>query len=67
MRFRRIIRENLMNCSDVYGTNIFNEGIIMSTRVVSGYRDRVCGEFDRPVFKSDCPQYEADAESTDVK
>ena len=67
MRFRRIIRTKLMDCSDVYGTNIFNEGIIMSTREVSGCRDRICGEFDRPMFKSDCPQYEADAESTDVK
>ena len=53
--------------SDVYGIDIFNEGITMSIREVSLCRDRVCGAFDRPVFKSDCPQYAADTESTDVK
>ena len=56
-----------MQRSDVYGTDIFNDGSTMSTRKVSGCRDRVCGKFDRPLFKCDCPQYEADAESTDVK
>ena len=67
MSFRRIIRAQMMQRSDVYGTDIFNYGITMSTREVSGCRDRVCGKFDKPVFTCDCPQYEADAESTDVK
>ena len=67
MSFRRIIRAQMMQRSDVYGTDIFNYGITMSTREVSGCRDRVCGKFDKPVFTCDCPQYEADAESTGVK
>ena len=56
-----------MQRSDVYGTDIFNDGITASIREVSPCRDRVCGEFDAPVGKVDCPQYAADAESTDVK
>ena len=67
MGFRRIIRAQMMQRSDVYATEIFNYGITMSTREVSGCRDRVCGKFDKPVFTNDCPQYEADAESTGVK
>ena len=69
MAFRRKIqRAQMLQRSDVYGTNIFNDGITMSTRKVSTYsRDRVCGEFDIPVNKVDCPQYAADAESTGVK
>ena len=67
MGFRRIKRAKMVQQSDVYGIDIFNEGITMSIREVSLCRDRVCGEFDRPVFKSDCPQYAADTESTDVK
>ena len=68
MGFRRKIeRSKMVKRSDVYGTDIFNDGITMSTRKVSGCRDRVCGKFDRPLFKCDCPQYEADAESTGVK
>ena len=68
MAFRRKIqRAQMMQRSDVYGTDIFNYGITMSTREVSGCRDRVCGKFDKLVFRCDCPQYEADAESTDVK
>ena len=68
MAFRRKIQcAQMMQRSDVYGTDIFNDGITMSTREVSPYRDRVCGKFDRPLFKCDCPQYEADAESTGVK
>ena len=47
--------------------DIFNDGITMSTREVSGCRDKICGKFDMPKLKCDCPQYEADAESTDVK
>ena len=57
----------MMQRSDVYGTDIFNYGITMSTREVSGCRDRVCGKFDKPVFTNDCPQYAADTESTGVK
>ena len=57
----------MMQRSDVYGTDIFNYGITMSTREVSGCRDKICGKFDMPKLKCDCPQYEADAESTDVK
>ena len=64
---RKIERAQMMQRSDVYGTDIFNDGITASIREVSAYRDRTCGEFDEPVFKVDCPQYEADAESTDVK
>ena len=56
-----------MQRSDVYGTDIFNDGITMSTREVSGCRDKNCGLFDDPVLKVDCPQYAADAESTGVK
>ena len=64
---RKIERAQMMQRSDVYGTDIFNDGITSSIREVSPYRDRVCGEFDDPVLKVDCSQYEADAESTDVK
>ena len=64
---RKIERAQMMQRSDVYGTDIFNDGITMSTREVSPYRDRSCGEFDDPVLKVDCPQYAADAESTGVK
>ena len=68
MSFRRKLeRAQMMQRSDVYGTDIFNDGITASIREVSPCRDRVCGEFDVPVGKVDCPQYEADAESTDVK
>ena len=68
MAFRRKIeRAQMMERSDVYGTDIFNDGITMSTREVSGCRDKICGKFDMPKLKCDCPQYEADAESTDVK
>ena len=64
---RKIERAQMMQRSDVYGTDIFNDGITASIREVSPCRDRVCGEFDVPVGKVDCPQYEADAESTGVK
>ena len=64
---RKLERAQMMQRSDVYGTDIFNDGITASIREVSAYRDRTCGEFDEPVFKVDCPQYEADAESTGVK
>ena len=64
---RKIERAQMMQQSDVYGTDIFNDGITASIREVSAYRDRVCGEFDDPVLKVDCPQYEADAESTGLK
>ena len=68
MGFRRKIeRSKMVKRSDVYGTDIFNDDVTISNREVSPYRDRVCGEFDAPVGKVDCPQYEADAESTDVK
>ena len=68
MAFRRKIqRAQMMQRSDVYGTDIFNDGITMSTREVSGCRDKICGKFDMPKLKCDCPQYEADAESTGVK
>ena len=68
MSFRRkISRARMMQRSDVYGTYIFNDGITMSTREVSGYRDMGCGMFDIPKLKVDCPQYEADAESTGLK
>ena len=64
---RKLERAQMMQRSDVYGTDIFNDGITMSTREVSGCRDRACGKFDIPKLKCDCPQSEADAESTDVK
>ena len=64
---RKIERAQMMQRSDVYGTDIFNDGITSFIREVSAYRDRMCGKFDVPVGKCDCPQYEADAESTDVK
>ena len=64
---RKIERAQMMERSDVYGTDIFNDGITASIREVSAYRNRVCGEFDDPVLKVDCPQYAADAESTGVK
>ena len=64
---RKIERANMMQHSDVYGTYIFNDGVTATTREVSGCRDRVCGKFDMPKLKCDCPQYEVDAESTDVK
>lgn len=68
MAFRRKIqRAQMLQRSDVYGTDIFNDGITMSTREVSGCRDKVCGKFDMPKLKCDCPQYAADAESTGVK
>ena len=68
MSFRRKIeRAKMMQHSDVYGTDIFNAGVTASTREVSAYRDWVCGKFDIPKLKCDCPQYEADAESTGVK
>ena len=58
----------MMQRSDVYGTDIFNAGVTASTREVSAYsRDRMCGLFDMPKLKVDCPQYEVDAESTGVK
>ena len=53
--------------SDVYGTDIINDRVTISTRKVSVYRDRLCGKFDRPKLKYDCSQYAADAESTGVK
>ena len=64
---RKIERAQMMQRSDVYGTDIFNDGITASIREVSPCRDRVCGEFDVPVGKVDCPQYAVDAESTGVK
>ena len=69
MRFRRKIeRSKMVKRSDVYGTDIFNDDVTISNRIVSAYsRDMVCGKFDRPVFNSDCQQYEADAESAGVK
>ena len=68
MAFRRKIqRAQMMQRSDVYGTDIFNDGITMSTREVSAYRDMGCGMFDIPKLKCDCPQYAADAESTGLK
>ena len=68
MAFRRKIqRAQMMQRSDVYGTDIFIDGITMSTREVSVCRDNICGKFDMPKLKCDCPQYAADAESTDVK
>ena len=70
MRFRRKIErvKMMMQLSDVYGTNVFNNGVTTSIRKVSAYsRDKNCGLFDNPVLKVDCPQYAADAESTGVK
>ena len=68
MGFRRKIeRSKMVKRSDVYGTDIFNDGVTISNRIVSAYRDWVCGEFDDPWFKNECTQYAADAESTDVK
>ena len=65
---RKIERANMMQHSDVYGTYIFNDGVTASTREVSVYcRDKICGKFDMPKLKCDCPQSEADAESTDLK
>ena len=68
MGFRRKIeRSKMVKRSDVYGTDIFNDGVTISNRIVSAYRDWVCGDFDDPVLKVDCEQYEADAESTGLK
>ena len=69
MSFRRKIeRAQMMQNSDVYGTYIFNAGVTATTREVSSYsRDIMCGLFDKPKIKCDCPQYEVDAESTGVK
>ena len=64
---RKLERAQFMQRSDVYGTDIFNDGITMSTREVSGCRDKICGKFDMPKLKCDCPQYAADTESTGVK
>lgn len=64
---RKILRAQMAHRSDVYGTEVINDGVTMSTREVSAYRDSECGEFDKMVFTSDCPQYAADAESTGVK
>ena len=68
MRYRmKIARAQMMQRSDVYGTDIFNDGVTISTRKVSVFRDFMCGEFDTPNFKCDSPQYAADTESTRVK
>ena len=70
MSFRRKIErvKMMMQLSDVYGTNVFNNGVTTTIRKVSAYsRDKNCGLFDNPVLKVDCPQYAADAESTGVK
>ena len=70
MRFRRKIErvKMMMQLSDVYGTNVFNNGVTTTIRKVSAYsRDKNCGLFDNLVLKVDCPQYAADAESTGVK
>ena len=68
MGFRRKIeRSKMVKRSDVYGTDIFNDGVTISNRIVSAYRDWVCGDFDDPWFKNECTQYAADAESTNVK
>ena len=70
MGFRRKIERSkiIMDFSDVYGTYVLNNGVTTSIRKVSAYsRDKNCGLFDNPVLKVDCPQYAADAESTDVK
>ena len=65
---RKIERAQMMQQSDVYGTDIFNDGVTTSIREVSAYsRDKMCGLFDDPVLKVDCEQYEADAESTGLK
>ena len=39
---RKIERAQMMERSDVYGTDIFNDGITASIREVSPCRDRVC-------------------------
>ena len=67
--FRRKIERSkvVMTRSDVYGTDIFNDDVTISNRIVSAYRDWVCGDFDDPWFKNECAQYDADAESTGVK
>ena len=70
MSFRRKIERSkmIMDYSDVYGTYVINNGVTVSTREVSAYsRDRMCGLFDGPLLKVDCPQYAVDAESTGVK
>ena len=70
MSFRRKIErvKMMMQLSDVYGTNVFNNGVTTTIRKVSAYsRDKNCGLFDNLVLKVDCPQYAADAESTGVK
>ena len=68
MGFRRKIeRSKMVKRSDVYGTDIFNDDVTISNRIVSAYRDKNCGLFDDLVLKVDCPQYAADAESTGVK
>ena len=68
MGFRRKIeRSKMVKRSDVYGTDIFNDDVTISNRIGSAYRDWVCGKFDKPVLKVDCPQYAADAESNGVK
>ena len=68
MGFRRKIeRSKMVKRSDVYGTDIFNDDVTISNRIVSAYRDWVCGKFDEPWFKDECVQCAADAESTDVK
>ena len=64
---RKIERSKMVKRSDVYGTDIFNDGVTISNRIVSAYRDWVCGDFDDPWFKNECTQYAADAESTGVK
>ena len=64
---RKISRTQTMFCSDVYGRDVINDGVTISTRKVSVYRDRMCGKFNTPKLKYDCSQYAADAESTGVK
>ena len=64
---RKISRTQTMFRSDVYGTDVINDGVTISTRKVSVYRDRLCGKFNTSKLKYDCSQYAADAESTGVK
>ena len=64
---RKIERSKMVKRSDVYGTDIFNDGVTISNRIGSAYRDWVCGKFDEPWFKDECVQCAADAESTGVK
>ena len=64
---RKISRTQTMFRSDVYGTDIINDGVTISTRKVSIHRDMICGKFNTPKLKYDCSQYAADAESTGVK